>query len=674
VLATRSSALSALDGAIDRVVSARTALGDVQTSIRNGQSAVVDTRRALTDVQGTIASMQVSVREVQQLVAEAQRQLVRSTEAVTKVFVSTSAQLADVSAKLNTKVASVVAAVEQADVALTNAVDDVQAVVDANTAALSGLRELLAAAPAGPARDALQSAVEQLEARSAADAQLLQQLTTLDDDVGRVARSFGRAANGMNAAVRSNARSARRIRHVLVSTIPDVSRAVSAMATSAEAFSSSLETQSALVSEAVSLLTSLDEQLDDTQAALGALGRNAADVQEDLGSLRTDVAALSSAEILRQFQSLTRLKPKQIASFMSSPVQVSQRNLFPVDTYGSSMAPLFTNLALWIGAFMLVVLLKLEADGEGIDRLTVRQAYLGRWMLLALFNVFQALLVSIGVIVIGVQMASAPVFVATSVLIGLVYVSIIYSVTMAFGYIGKGMIILLVIMQIPGASGIYPIEMMPGFFRAIFPYLPFGYGIDAMRETIGGFYEAYYLRYIGVLLLFGALSFLLGMLLRQRLGNLARLLNRQLGATGLFVSENVQVLGSRRRLSQITQALTDRERFRERTAQQARWLGEHRVQLRQASLIVGVFLTVILLIVALLFPDEKATVLGLWGLVCLLVIGFLVALEAVQQNVRFAQVLGGTPDAELKDDLVREEEATHSSVVLSELPAEGQQP
>ncbi|MBX5443501.1 MAG: ABC transporter permease, partial [Solirubrobacteraceae bacterium] len=297
----------------------------------------------------------------------------------------------------------------------------------------------------------------------------------------------------MDAAVRRNARTARRIRHVLVDTLPDVGRAVSAMSARAEAFASSLDTQSALVSEAVSLLDGLDGQLDDTIAALGALGRNVADVQGDLAGLRTDVAALSSADILRQFRALTRLKPSEIASFMSAPVDVSQRNLYPVDTYGSAMAPLFTNLSLWIGAFMLVVLLKLEVDTEGVRRLTVRQAYLGRLMLFGLFNVFQALLVSIGVIVIGVQMANAPVFVATSVLTGLVYVSIIFSVTMAFGYVGKGMIILLVIMQIPGASGIYPIEMMPGFFQAIYPFLPFGYGIDAMRETIGGFYGADYL-------------------------------------------------------------------------------------------------------------------------------------------------------------------------------------
>lgn len=672
LIATRDSTVSALDGAIARVGSARAGLGDVQAAIQNGQAALADTRRALTGARGTVVAVQDAVRQVQVLVAQAQRQMAGSTDAVTKAFVTGTTQLADISARLNTKVAAGTAAVQHANGALETTLGDLQAVVAANTKALGRLEELLAAAPPGPTRVAVQDAVAQMRARSTEDAQLLEKLQTLSADVSDVTRNIDRSADRVDAAVRSSSASAGRIRQALTGTIPDVNRALAAMSSSAGAFSSSLETQRALVSQAVSLASSLEEQLSDTDEALAALNGNLAGVQADLRSLRTDIAALSSADIWQQLRALTGLKPAQIAEFMKSPVGVEERDLFPIATYGSSMAPLFTNLALWIGAFMLVVLIRLEVDTEGVEGLTVREAYLGRWMLLAVLNVFQALLVSIGVVVIGVQTANAPVFVLTSVLTGLVYLSIIYALTMAFGYIGKGIVILIVIMQIPGTSGIYPIQMMPDFFQAIFPYLPFTYGIDAMRETIGGFYHVDYLRNVAVLLLFAALSFALGMLLRQRLGNLGRLLNRDLGSTGLFVSEDVQILGSRRRLAQIGQALSNRERFREKTAQQARWFDEHQAQLRQASLVVGIFATVFLLVVALLFPAEKATVLGLWGALCLLLIGVLVALEYVKQNVRFAEKLGDRPDAELQEDLVLEEQATHSNAILNELAARGE--
>src|SRR5699024_9104666 len=107
----------------------------------------------------------------------------------------------------------------------------------------------------------------------------------------------------------------------------------------------------------------------------------------------------------------------------------------------------------------------------------------------------QALIVCLGnLAVIGVQTVSAPAFVATGVATALAYLSIVYALCVSLGHIGRGLCVLLVVMQIPGASGLYPIEMMPDFFRVIYPLLPFTYGIDAMRETIGGFYGAQYWR------------------------------------------------------------------------------------------------------------------------------------------------------------------------------------
>ena len=68
-----------------------------------------------------------------------------------------------------------------------------------------------------------------------------------------------------------------------------------------------------------------------------------------------------------------------------------------------------------------------------------------------------------------------------------------------FQHIGKGLCVIIVVLQIPGAAGLYPIEMMPSFFRFLHPLFPFTYGINAMREAVGGFYGHAYLRAIAVL-------------------------------------------------------------------------------------------------------------------------------------------------------------------------------
>ena len=137
-------------------------------------------------------------------------------------------------------------------------------------------------------------------------------------------------------------------------------------------------------------------------------------------------------------------------------------------------------------------------------------SYLGRFLLLATLAAVQGLVTAIGDLVIGIQCASAPVFLLTCVITSLVYMSVIFALSTTFMHVGKGVCVALVILQVPGASGLYPIEMMPAFFRAIYPLLPFTYSIDAMRETIGGFYDGLWFAYIGKLLVFVVLAFALG--------------------------------------------------------------------------------------------------------------------------------------------------------------------
>ncbi|MFA5607907.1 MAG: YhgE/Pip domain-containing protein [Leucobacter sp.] len=673
LLNAKTRTLLALNDAVEEVQSAREGLSDIEASITSAESALQSTRAALSEVDSTIGEVQLAVAEAEGLVAEVQRELAAFTDSVTNAYVTGSAKLSEASSKLNGAIAKITTGAQQANGAVNAAIADVTGVIDANLRAIDRLEQLVsqleADDPGNPAIAPLKQAIIHLNDRLTQDQQLLDHLRTLSDRTGSAITAIQAAADAINAAVSNSANSASSIRQVLMGVIPDVNSAMTSMSASAGAFSSALGAQQVLIEEAVNLLTGLEGQLEETTAALDSLDESLEGAEIGLTTLRTDVTALDSAEIWAQLSSLTGLDPERIAEFMSSPVEVKEHALFPVATYGSAMAPLFTNLSLWIGAFMLVVLLRQEVDTEGVESLTVRQAFLGRFMLVAALNVVQALIVSIGNIFIGVQMASPIAFVLTSVLIGFVFMAIIFALAISFGYVGKGIALLLVIMQIPGASGIYPIEMMPAFFQSLFPFFPFTYGIDALRETIGGFYDGYYWKYVGALLIFAVLAFILGIFFRQRLGNFARLFNEKLSDTGLFVSEDVQVLGSRRRLTQVVQALADRQTFRAKTAQRAAWFAEHHLTLRRTALLVGLVLTVVLGIFSVFFPAGKATILSLWGVLLLVVIGFLVALQYIQQNIIYAGKVGEMSDIELHEALAREELATHSSTPIVKLRA-----
>ncbi|WP_286300287.1 YhgE/Pip domain-containing protein [Microbacterium suwonense] len=653
----RDSSVTALDDAVAEVASARGRITELQSGLTDAQNRLDSAAGTLRTVDGTLGRVQTAVAQAQSLAAEAQQELLTVTDKVTSAYVSATTLISDASAKMNASISTLSAGLQQANVAVGTAIDDLSAVVKANGTALDQLQSVLDQTdPGSEAAQQLRQAIDDLQQRNADDQQVLDDLKALNGDVTNTIGSVKTAGDKVNAASSQAATSAGAIRDALAKSVPDLNSAMSALSAGADGFSAALDAQRTQITQAQNLLSGLKTQLVSTSTALDALDGNLATAESGLGSVRTDVLALSTADIWERLGTISGLDPEQIATFMAAPVEVHENALFPTKTYGSAMAALFTNLTLWIGAFVLMVIFRLEVDTEGVEGISVRQAYLGRWMLFAAIGVCQAVLVSVGNLFIGVQTVNAFAFVGTSVLIGLAYLSIIYALSVCFGYVGKGLCILLVIFQIPGASGLYPIEMMPDFFRGLYPFLPFTYGIDALRETISGFSDGAWWRAMGTLSIYVVLAFALGLLLRRRLGNFALLFNRGLAKSELFVNEDVQITG-RRRTPEIIRALTDGDGYRAQVAERARRFTERYPTRLRLTLIVGVAVVAVIGVAAWLLPDAKATMLGLWALWCLILIALLVTLEYIRQSIEQASALGEMPDAALRQALV-EDDAT----------------
>ena len=247
---------------------------------------------------------------------------------------------------------------------------------------------------------------------------------------------------------------------------------------------------------------------------------------------------------------------------MGSPTELVTEQLYELNAYGSAMAPLFMNLTFWIGAFMLLVIMKQEVDGEGVRKLTVTQRYLGRFLLLAAMAVLQAAICCAGVLAIGVQAANAPALFFAAIVASLSYLSIIYALSVTLQHIGKGICIVLVFAQIPGATGLYPIEMTSSFFQAVYPFFPFTYGISAMREAIFGFYGSQYVDAWGC----SRYSSRCSCVRHPRAAahaNVNRMVACQVRESGIFNGEDVEIPARPYRVSQLFRALSDKEEYRE---------------------------------------------------------------------------------------------------------------
>jgi putative membrane protein len=96
-----------------------------------------------------------------------------------------------------------------------------------------------------------------------------------------------------------------------------------------------------------------------------------------------------------------------------------------------------------------------------------------------------------------------------------VFVTFIYALTLSFGDIGKAIVVVVMVVQIAGSSGSYPIEILPEIFSKIYKFFPFPYAINAMREALCGVYRFDMLIYLAELMLFGVLALVIGLVIRR---------------------------------------------------------------------------------------------------------------------------------------------------------------
>ena len=271
---------------------------------------------------------------------------------------------------------------------------------------------------------------------------------------------------------------------------------------------------------------------------------------------------------------------------------------------------------------------KLEVDREGIGDFKPWQGFFGRWLLLNLIGLVQALVCCIGDLALGIQCENPAAFVFAGVVESFVYVFFIYALSVAFKHIGKALGVLIVVLQIPGASGLYPIEMQPDFFRALNPWMPFTYGINAMREAIAGFYGDYYVHNLLVLLVYLIPALLIGVAARRHLLNINNLFDRKLGETDMMITERVGMETPHFRLSTIVKALLDKETS---LASAASFELRYPVYIRRgfAALVV-----VPLALLVLMFATEaKFAMLVLWIVSLVVICTALIVIEYLHTRV-----------------------------------------
>ena len=245
------------------------------------------------------------------------------------------------------------------------------------------------------------------------------------------------------------------------------------------------------------------------------------------------VSALSDVNNSEEMDDLVKFLKNDIieqANFLEQPVELVSKSLYPMANYGTAMTPFYTVLSLWVGVLLLTSLLTTEVHGE----YKPYEVYFGRGLTFLTIALLQALIVSSGdIYFLGVTVNNPILFILLSLLISLVFTFIVYSVVSVFGNLGKAMAVVLLVIQVAGSGGTFPIQVTPKFFQNVNPLLPFTYGINALREAVAGIYRPNLFKDIIVLLIFLILSVILNVILKGPINKLMHGFTSKMGESRL---------------------------------------------------------------------------------------------------------------------------------------------
>lgn len=540
----QSDVVNNLNDTINQLETVQQQLGGTRSTLDKATTTIDSAKQTNTALASAINDALDTITNTSDLLAQTRAQTQRFSTTLTGALDNGSTQLSGLQVTVGNVTGTMLNGLNTTQDALSQVSSSMRGVNSTAGEALDGMDNALKASGLDPDSQTYKDLSAQIsEARKQLTFQQ-QRINAFDHDTTSIITSGKNTATALNSDITSlsnngTAAMAKARANLTGAVMPNLSTGLDTLSLANGSLAGTLTTLQGTLKQGNGLLDQLSRTVSQTNATLAGAQTQLANLSKQLSTTRTDVASLSSSRMFQQLSEMLGLNANEIGSFVGEPVHLDEKVLYPVENYGSAVTPFYTNLALWVGGFVLVAIYKLEVDrDEKIRKYTPRQGYMGRWLLFVTVGFLQAIIATIGDLALGIQCEHPFLFVLAGVFASFVYVNIIYALAVAFRHIGKAIAVILVIIQIPGAAGLYPIEMMPEFFRRLKPFLPFTYGINAMRGPIGGMYANHY--WLDMLSLFWYLpaALFIGLVVRKLALNLNRLFDNRLADTDLMITEH----------------------------------------------------------------------------------------------------------------------------------------
>lgn len=616
-----------IDGSDDLINGTQETLDALKSAVASGAKSMNNGTDILASVRNSVGALSVGLSDG----------LTQGADALSGISSAVGTDLG----KLNEKVQNV-------NEKIGNTITSMQDLISKNEEILTVLRELDNQVPGNP----LSEIIEKLETENQRHKEILKNLQTGNNSIGNAVNTSVQGLNQIASVIQDGQKNLQTSRASFEKNVlPSLNQSLDSFAQLSGKVSGVLAGVEPSAEQLKNVTGDLKQTLSDTKAAMESSQKALEEVQKKLNTAITDLGTLQSSDIYQSLTELTKKNAEEVAEFMYSPVQLKTESFYHVENYGSAMAPFYTNLAIWVGGIVLIAIFKMEVDRDDkIKSFTATQGYFGRWLLYITTGLIQSLIICLGdIYLLKVQCENPAAFVFAGLLASFVYVNLIYALSITFKHIGKALSVILVILQIPGSAGTYPIEMTPAFFQFVHPLLPFTYGINAMREAIAGIYGMNYWKNLLCLAVFLPIALGIGLLLRPHLLNLNYLFDRKLAETDLMICEEEGMQREKISLSTAVKILAGQDEFRKTLNDKIeKFQSGYRKKIRVGFLAIVVI--PIIFLILMFSIDSKMVFLVLWIASIILIALYLIVVEYIHESLKRKKRL-----SEMSDEVLLKE-------------------
>lgn len=297
--------------------------------------------------------------------------------------------------------------------------------------------------------------------------------------------------------------------------VPQMQKVLTNMSDSLNQVTNLVNTLSSTVQNIGVVMEGVGDAVDGTSESLGQIQGVVDGISQKLTDLTEQLEGASEEEMMDILVRFLGGDPDSLGAYFASPVTMETIAMYPVATYGSAMTPFYSTLAIWVGSTILVALVKVKASPKNLKNVQSYQLYFGRYLLFLLLAQIQAAIIVAGDLwLLKVNIVEPGLFFLAASFTATAFSLLIYSLTLAFGDVGKAVCVIVMVLQIAGSSGTFPIELLPDIYQKIYIFFPFPYAITAMREALAGMYGTAYMTALAKLILFMLEGLFIGLVIR----------------------------------------------------------------------------------------------------------------------------------------------------------------